>query len=232
MDHSAPSTLLLFPTEFERVCFGEVGGVRGGGVIAETCGFGPVAAAARTAQLLSRIRPRRAILIGIAGTYDERRLPVGAATAFDEVVLDGVGAGQGGRHENPSALGFSQWPGSNDTCDGPVRERLLLEPLQNRAPASPKRLLLTACSASASPSEAETRRGTYKDALAEDMEAFAVALACALHRVPVAVVRGISNVAGDRQRNNWKIEPALREAARLVQEAIDGSSLQSQEAPR
>ena len=231
MDHSIPSTLLLFPTEFERVCFAEVGGVRRGDMVAETCGFGPVAAAARTAQLLSRIRPRRAILIGIAGTYDEHRLPVGAATAFDEVVLDGVGAGQGERYKNPSAMGFSQWPGSSDTCDGPVRERLLLEPLQNRAPPPPKRLLLTACSASASPSEAAARRGTYQDALAEDMEAFAVALACALHRVPVAVVRGISNVAGDRQRNNWKIEPSLREAARLVQEALDGSSLQ-EEAPR
>ncbi len=226
-------TLLLFPTDVERAGIGDVDGNRNGGAVAEVCGFGPVAAGARTAQLLSRSRPRRVILVGIAGTYDERRLPVGEATTFDEVVLDGVGAGQGANFQDAAALGFAHWPGSDDTCRDPVRERLLLDPLPgSNSASSHNRLLVTTCAASASPSEAAARRRTYQDALAEDMEAFAVALACALHRVPVSVVRGISNVAGDRHQGNWKIEPALREAARLLEEALDRSTLESGTRPR
>ena len=232
MANSDLPTLLLFPTDMERAGVGDVGGNRNGSAVAEVCGFGPVAAGARTAQLLSRIRPRRVILVGIAGTYDERRLPVGAAATFDEVVLDGVGAGQGASFQDAAALGFAHWPGSDDTCRDPVRERLLLDPLPGSDSASSHRLLVTTCAASASPSEAAARRRTYQDALAEDMEAFAVALACALHRVPVSVVRGISNVAGDRQRNNWKIEAALREAARLLEDVLDRSTLESGTRPR
>ena len=80
--------------------------------------------------------------------------------------------------------------------------------------------------------EAAARRDTYQDALAEDMEAFSVALACALHRVPVSVVRGISNVAGDRQRSNWKVEQALREAARLLEDVLERNTPDSETRPR
>ena len=244
-------TLLLFPTDVERVGVGDVGGNRDGTAVTEICGFGPVAAGARTAQLLSRIRPRRVVLVGIAGTYDEHRLPVGAAATFDEVVLDGVGTGQGASFRDAAALGFAHWPGSDDTCRDPVGESLLLDPLPGSdSAASPTsamaavrwrrpwlpdprhRLLVTTCAASASPSEAAARRGTYKDALAEDMEAFAVALACALHRVPVSVVRGISNVAGDRQRSNWKVEAALRGAARLLEDVLERNTPESETRPR
>ena len=223
MSTSDRPTLLLVPTELERACLGDVEGNRSGVVATEICGFGPVAAGARTAQLLSRVRPRRAILIGIAGTYDKRRLPVGAAATFDEVVLDGVGAGQGASFKDAAGLGFAQWPGSEDTCHEPVRQRLRLDPFPVSDASSRNRLLVTTCAASASPSDAATRRSAYQDALAEDMEAFSVALACALHRVPVAVVRGISNVAGDRQQSHWKIEPAMQEALRLLQVALDGT---------
>ncbi len=225
-------TLLLFPTDLERVGVGDAGGNRSGAALTEICGFGPVAAGARAAQLLSRIRPGRVILVGIAGTYDERRLPIGAAAAFDEVVLDGVGAGQGASFRDAAALGFAHWPGSDDTCRDPVRERLLLDPLPGSDSASAHRLLVTTCAASAAPSEAAARRDTYQDALAEDMEAFSVALACALHRVPVSVVRGISNVAGDRQRSNWKVEKALREAARLLEDVLERNTPDSETRPR
>ena len=222
MANSDLPTLLLFPTDMERAGVGDVGGNRNGSAVAEVCGFGPVAAGARTAQLLSRIRPRRVILVGIAGTYDERRLPVGAAATFDEVVLDGVGVGQGASFKDAAGLGFAQWPGSEDTCHEPVRQRLRLDPFPVSDASSRNRLLVTTCVASASPSEAAARRSAYQDALAEDMEAFSVALACALHRVPVAVVRGISNVAGDREQSHWKIESAMQEALRLLQVALDG----------
>lgn len=217
--------LLLFPTELERVGFERSGALPRGGVLTETCGFGPIAAAARTAQLLNRIPARRIILVGIAGTYDEQRFPVGSAVAFDAVVVDGIGAGEGDTFRGPAALGFAQWPGSPDTCEAAVYERLRLEPLTRADSADDGRLLVTVCAASGSAAEAKTRHTAHPNATAEDMEGFAVALAGELHRVPVTVVRGISNVAGDRDRNHWRIEAALSSVHRLVFDALDGLAL-------
>jgi futalosine hydrolase len=47
------------------------------------------------------------------------------------------------------------------------------------------------------------------------MEGFGVALACALARVPLAIVRGISNAAGERDRKCWRIHEAMS-AARVT----------------
>jgi futalosine hydrolase len=46
------------------------------------------------------------------------------------------------------------------------------------------------------------------------MEGFAVAFACTLADTPVSIVRGVSNVVGDRDPAHWRIPSALG-AARL-----------------
>ena len=52
-----------------------------------------------------------------------------------------------------------------------------------------------------------------RKAIAEDMEGFGVAMACKLAGVPLRIVRGISNRAGDRDLTQWQIEEALAAAA-------------------
>jgi futalosine hydrolase len=49
----------------------------------------------------------------------------------------------------------------------------------------------------------------YPDAVAEGMEGFGVASACALAGVPFGEVRAISNPVGPRDRAAWRIGPAL-----------------------
>ena len=61
--------------------------------LAMLLGFGPVAAAARAAALIAQHRPERVLLVGIAGTYDEVALPVGAAARLAACAVDGIGAG-------------------------------------------------------------------------------------------------------------------------------------------
>ena len=56
------------------------------------------------------------------------------------------------------------------------------------------------------------------------MEGYAVALACRLENVPLVIVRGISNVVGDRQSKNWQTPQALIAAWSLAEEAIECSS--------
>ncbi len=209
-------TLLVVPTAREATQLEALGGWGTGRGLQALCGFGPVAAAARTATLLERYRPRRVLLVGIAGTYDPDRLALGSATTFEAVALDGVGAGEGADFSSPSSLGLPQWPGGAGTPAGPVHEQLELDPAGRGAG-----LLLSVCSAAGGASQVALRRERFPDALAEDMEGFGVALACALAGVPLTVVRGISNLAGDRRHAGWCVEEALNAARQRVLEVLD-----------
>jgi len=229
--------LVLVPTGLERRRLADHGGLPRGFALQALAGFGPVAAAARAAAWIERVRPAHVLLIGIAGTFDSERLPVGSAAAFTAVAIEGVGVGEGQRYVGPPALGFPQWPGPEPAeaggraeADGPARieDRL---PLWAPADAEPA-LLLTTCAASDGPALAARRRERFPDAHAEDMEGFGVALACALRGVPCSVIRGISNVVGDREPARWKIPAALAAARRLVVDlhaagALDGDVLRA-----
>lgn len=206
--------LLLVPTEREAARLADLGGFGRGLAIQALCGFGPVAAAARSAQLLGRLRPARVLLVGIAGSFDPRAHPVAEATVFTRCALEGVGAGEGEGFRDPPALGFAQWPGGDD--EAPVGCELPLA----APPGVPEALLLTTCAASGSPEHAARRRERWPAARAEDMEAFGVALACALFGVPLCVVRGLSNEVGDRDSARWRIPAALAAARRRALDVL------------
>jgi futalosine hydrolase len=70
----------------------------------------------------------------------------------------------------------------------------------------------------------QRRLDRYPEVVAEDMEGYAVALACRLENVPLVIVRGISNVVGDRLSENWQIPEALTAAWSIAEEAIGCSS--------
>jgi len=196
--------LVLVPTHFERSILDELGGLAPLGPRAELCGLGAVAAAARGAQLLARERPRRVLLLGIAGSYELARAPLGSAHEFARVRAHGLGAGEGEHALSCAQLGFAQWPGPP-----PLGDELALAPL---APERAQPLLLGVCAAAGNEDEARERRARAPEALAEDMESFGLAFACALADVPLSVVRGISNAAGDRARERWRVREALAAA--------------------
>ena len=56
------------------------------------------------------------------------------------------------------------------------------------------------------------------------MEGYAVALACRLDNLPLVIVRGVSNVVGDRLSANWQIREAMAAARLVAEEAIVRSS--------
>ncbi|MFM8414342.1 MAG: futalosine hydrolase [Planctomycetota bacterium] len=222
------STLVLVPTDGERrVVTPAIAAATGGMARVELCGFGPVAAAARTAGLLAKHPPERVMLVGIAGRLDERFV-VGAAYRFTEVACFGVGAGSGEAFETAGGMGWPHWPGDAADTSRAVGDVIALSP----APApgvAPAGLLLTACAAAADPGDVALRRRLFPAAVAEDMEGFGVALACRLAGVPLEIVRGISNIAGDRDKARWQIGPALAAAAALAAEILP---VISRETPR
>lgn len=202
-------TLVLVPTELEQRGLLELGGLPEalGGLA--LVGFGPVAAAARTAQLLGARRPARALLLGLAGSFRAHDAPPGSALAFARVGLEGVGVGGGEQARAASQIGFAQWHDER----GRVHESLPLWAAQRGE-------LLSVCSASASRDEARARAARHPQALAEDMEGFGVALACHLFGVPLAIVRGISNLVGERERARWDVHGALGAAHALARHTL------------
>jgi futalosine hydrolase len=210
--------VILVPTAVELERLRDLGAWPDGVALIALAGFGPVAAAARAATLFASLRPRRALLVGIAGSYDLARWPVGSAAEFAACAIDGIGVGETDAFRGPPQLGFPQWPGADAGAATRIDDRVALEPL-DATHAAP--LLLSTCAASDSAAMAARRRARFPDACAEDMEGFGVALAAALVGVPLSVVRGISNEVGDREPSRWRIPLALGAARRLTLELLE-----------
>jgi futalosine hydrolase len=78
-----------------------------------------------------------------------------------------------------------------------------------------------------------TVSGTHKRAMAlrrrfhaicENMEGAAIAQVCTLYNVPLVEVRGISNIAGVRDKRKWDIEGASEHCQEVVIDVIEGLS--------
>ena len=207
-----PNWLLLIPTEFER---GFVAPLveqltADQDVAVAICGFGPVAAAARTAALISEHQPEHVVLVGIAGSYDA--LEVGQAYRFSSVGCYGVGVGSGASFQTAQKMGWAHWSG--DQSQDPIGDVISIDDQDSAQ-------LLTVCAASENQTDVNQRRSLFPDAVAEDMEGFAVALACRLAKTRLTIVRGISNIAGDRDKSGWKIEQAITAAWKLAQQVVN-----------
>lgn len=208
--------MILIPTEFERQIIGpslaavadrkatdgQVASIQQRPI--ELCGFGPVAAAALTTRLITEFKPSSVVLVGIAGTYDDAAT-VGQAFVFDSVSCYGIGVGSGTEFQPAAQLGWPQ-------VDTPrISDSIACESNGDRP-----RQLLTVCAAAAVADDVLQRRRIFPDAVAEDMEGFGVAMACSLADIPLTIVRGISNVAADRDKSRWQIRSALDAAAKLT----------------
>ncbi len=210
-----PRYLIVVPTDFERRLVAPLLAVHAPvDTAVELCGFGIAAAAARTSQLIAALRPERVILVGIAGRLDDR-VAIGEAMLFDAVACYGIGAGTGRRFIPAGALGWPHWTGDPTDAASAVGDVLPCAALE-QADLLHAPLLLTVAAAAADDEDVRLRKRLFPEASAEEMEGFAVALACRLANVPCQIVRGISNTAGDRDTANWKTKAALESAADLT----------------
>lgn len=211
--------LLLIPTRPERLILEpRLEASLGTDDRMELCGFGLVAAAARSSQLIAQIRPDRVLLVGIAGTFSAA-LPIGTAATFDEVACDGIGIGSGAGHQTAGSLGWNHLDAPQDAGDLggiTISDTITVGRCSGADDRQQSRQLLSVAAASGNREEAAWRLQRFPDAAAEDMEGFAVAAACRLADVPLTIVRGISNEVGDRNRQNWQINQALEAAADTV----------------
>ena len=201
------SKLFLIPTEFElckvQTILADKYPQQANRFEFQLCGFGPIAAAATTMQLLSA-KPTSVVLLGIAGTYQAKRFPVGSATKFNHVICHGVGVGSGTKFTPASEMDWQQGPA--------VGDRLACTSSDSDLGCD----LLTVCSAADSLAEAAIRLTKNPTTVGEDMVAFGVAIACQMLDIDFEVIRGFSNIAGDRDKTNWRIDQALSAAVDLL----------------
>ena len=212
----SPDTLVLVPTELERGLLDKIPGFDWKGR-SELCGFGPIGAGVRTATLIAQLRPKRILLVCLAGTYDPVSVPIGTAVLFNRVAVYGVGSGNGPGFVSAASMGFTEFVGCRNMERG---RELQLQTLGTVARGT----LLTCTTASATSEDVAQRQSIVPDAVAEDMEGFAVALACQYAGVEVAIVRGICNQAGDRDRSHWKTTQAMRLAWDLADGILNCAS--------
>lgn len=217
---STSAELILIPTEAERRMCPEL--IRRLSVAEQVsvrlCGWGLVQSAIGSTRLLMEIRPRRVWLVGIAGALHSEdsagqraALPAGRAYEFSHVAVHGIGVGQGTNHLSFEQLGWAKSFGGPD-CPGSV---LAVNPHSPEA-----RTLLSVTSASSNFAEAAQKLIACPQAMAEDMESYSVAAACKLLEVPLRVIRGISNRAGDRDFSSWLAPQAMRSAVQLTMELM------------
>ena len=215
--------MLLIPTKFERsvvsqrverLCWDH------DRVVAVTCGFGPVVPGAVVTESILQYQPTLVILCGIAGLYARHEdrsfgdevLQVGRAYEFSKVFIDGIGVGQGAQLQTPSQLGWQQL--EEDQGRPAIGDSVELS--QNNDFG-----LLTVCAASANLAQAGARVERFPDVVAEDMEGFSVAVACERLKKNLRIVRGISNIAGNRDHSTWEINQAMETAMAKVEAIVD-----------
>ncbi|MCA9193302.1 MAG: hypothetical protein KDB03_16135 [Planctomycetales bacterium] len=208
------SLLLLIPTEFEWLSISETLRYKLSGLArVEFCGFGPIAAAASTTRLVMQGGFKEIYLLGIAGSYSSR-LRLGQAYYFAQVGSYGIGIGSGQHHRSAFKLGWIPWDSLELSYPSRFTTAIpLTSGFNTPLHLSPK--LLSVCSAGVSTTDIAMCLEHHPDAEAEDMEGYAVALACRQFSIQPTIIRGISNSVGERDKNNWQVAAAMNAAAGL-----------------
>lgn len=179
--------------------------------------------AVQSSRWIHQLRPSRVWLVGIAGTYSDQ-LQVGQAYEFTHCACYGIGVGSGAAFLTIEELGWPRTLQIDQSDQIDLRDlNKNSDPAYIQSPDS-NRLLISSTAASASLAEAQQKLAKFPNALAEDMEAFAVASACKTGKVALRIIRGISNHAGDRDHQKWKTSQAMLSAVKLLSQLMESNS--------
>lgn len=195
---------------------GSVGRVGPARVSVVSLGIGKSQTAAGLARTIAALSPTTIVQLGIGGTYAGSFLPVGGvAVAAAEYDLDvGVATAEG--WTGVDALGFELVPGAGATNRIPTDAALTHWLAGGRIPVAP---FGTSDAVSGDLDTAAARHARF-DLAVESMEGAAAAQTALAFGLPFAEVRGISNVAGQRDKSGWEIRAALRAAVAVLAGAL------------
>ncbi len=175
-------------------------------------GVGVVSAALALGGFLAFGEVDQMIMVGSAGAFPGSDLEIGdVAIASSEILAElGVCAERGSG--DATALNL---PGVEQTIflDAPLAKDMLgaaAGPFRSRIGS-----FLTVVGVSDSEEQAAARAKRFQP-LVENMEGYALALAGQRAGIPVAEVRGVSNLAGVRDKSQWNLDLANERAQEVV----------------
>jgi len=218
-----PSWLLLSPTRFEAAflkgkpfTWKGRAGRRGKGWVWLESGIGKANTAMTLAAYAQRHKVERAVLFGIAGAYEESGLDLGDVALASEEVQADLGVKDGGM----KGMGFPTL-----TVEGPRHfhnrfplDKALSSDLAKRLDVPLKRFL-TRDLVCETPAEARALAKKWEADL-ENMEGAAFAQACLWLGIQGAELRAVSNLAGIRDKTQWRVRLAVEALEARVLELI------------
>ena len=188
------------------------------GLAACIIGVGPVNAGIALGRILALRHEAVAVFnLGLAGSFDPARAPLGSCILVTEEIWPEYGL-LGDEGIDAPGLGFAQWEhGGLRIFDRlPLYTDVTDFGLPRPADAV-SGVSLTVAGVSASAKRADMLARRYHP-LIENMEGFAVALACARQHIPCVELRIISNRVGSRARKDRAFPLALAKLGALGQD--------------
>ena len=182
-------------------------------------GPGMANAAAASAAAIERYHPERISNVGICGVYSKDNTLLGKAAIGTQALFADTGAAGDTDFQSLQAmkLPLAQPEGKDIyniiriNCDAAPQGSLRAD-------------FLTVAAVSGSPAMAAKLSGRFTPPagilLCEDMESAAVGLIALRAGIPCTVVRGISNLSGERDHAHWKIKQAAQAAQELLLEIL------------
>jgi futalosine hydrolase len=197
------------PLEIPRLASGACGGHT---LHVLVTGVGMVATAAHCARALSLGRYDLAYNFGVCGSFDPA-FPPGTVVHVTSDRLSELGAEDGDRFLPIEELGLNQTGVVvNDT---PPANRVLAELPRVRA--------ITVNAVHGADASIAAVRARWSPQV-ESMEGAAFAYACALHGVPYAQVRAVSNMVERRNRQAWRLDDAIQQLNEVAVKILEDAS--------
>lgn len=214
----AQPLLLLSPTRLEaaflkgrRFDFHGRAGLRGEGWVWLECGIGKVNTAATLAAIAQQRRFARVLLFGIAGAYPDSGLALGECALAEREIQADLGVREGGM----KGLGFPSLRVESEQYHNrfPLDKAFTAE-LKERL-GLPGKVFLTRDLVSENPTEARELSRKWEANL-ENMEGAAFAQTCLWLGLAGAELRAVSNLAGVRDKAQWRIRQAVESLERYI----------------
>jgi futalosine hydrolase len=197
--------LIVVPTETEvRLIFN---GERHEDNEIALCGAGLVSAAANIARVLASRKPDAILLLGICGAYRGSHLGIGDVVRIDGSFLADFGAEErDGSLISPTSIGLGDPLWESTRAQQFPREDAGLRDSFLALPGVVSASVQTACGREETALDRVARSG----AQVEEMEGAAIVAVASSLCIPVFHVRAVSNFAGLRDRDSWRIAEAAR----------------------
>lgn len=189
-------------------------------------GIGKVNAAIGTMALISDAKPDAIINIGIAGCYDGSVLEKGDVALADQEIYADEGISYGKRFKDMKEIGipvlkYNKRSYFNEFSSDNILLSMMKKSLKNIVKNIVIGPFVTVSSVSGSKEQAGVLRRRFHG-ICENMEGAAVYHVAHMFNMPCIAIRGISNVAGVRNKRSWKIMVASEMCQKAVISFLEG----------